>query len=58
MADNKLKDFYKCIAFGEFDRALELGKKLEPFGDEKEKIVLQSLRIKKILQNFDCLKGV
>ena len=58
MINNKLKDFYNYIAFGDFDRALELAEFSEPFGDEKERIVIQTLRLKKILQNSNCQSEV
>lgn len=51
MTNKQLKGFYNFIAFGEFDKALELAERSEPFGDEKERIVIQTLKLKKILQN-------
>jgi len=56
MADKKLQEFYTHLAFGEFDLALEHAEKAGPFGDENEKIIIQALRLKKILQKTACLK--
>ena len=58
MINKKLKEFYNFIAFGDFDRALELAEVSEPFGDEKERIVVQTLKLKKILQNSNCQNKV
>ncbi len=58
MINEQLKEFYNLIAFGEFDKALELAEISELFGDERERIVIQTLKLKKILQNSDCQKAV
>jgi len=54
MINEKLENFYKLIAFGDFKKALELAEFSEPFGDERERIVIQILKLKKILQNSNC----
>ena len=58
MADNTLKDFYNYVACGEFDKALEMTGDWETFGEDKERIVIQALKLKKILQNSGCLRKV
>jgi hypothetical protein len=58
MAVNKLKEFYKYVALGEFDKALEMAEEVKTFGTEKEKIVIQCLELKKKLQNSGCLNNV
>ncbi len=56
MTNEKLKDFYNLIAFGDYEKALELTEISGPFGDERERIVIQILKLKKILQNSNCLR--
>ena len=54
MADNRLYDFYNSLAFGEFDKARKLAETGEPFGDEAEKVIIQALRLMKILEKTSC----
>jgi hypothetical protein len=50
MADSRLKDFYRRIAFGEFEQALKLATGEKILDEEPERIVIQALKLKEILR--------
>lgn len=58
MTDKKLIDFYNLIAFGEFNKALEMDEGSAVIGDDRERIAVEALKLKKILQNSGCLSNV
>lgn len=58
MTNDTLKEFYNYLAFGEFDKALEMAEKSMPDSDEQERIIIQALRVKRLLKNISCHNSV
>ena len=54
LATDTLKQFYNYLAFGEFDKAIEYAEQHMPDLDKQEKVVVQALRVKKLIKNYTC----
>ncbi|MCP4580356.1 MAG: hypothetical protein GY839_01965 [candidate division Zixibacteria bacterium] len=58
MNDADLEKFYKFIAFGELDNALDFIKEAGPVEDDADLVIVQALYLKKHLEKYICLEPV
>lgn len=57
MKNENLKRFYNLLAFGEFDRALKLHEEYEGVDTESDRIIVETLKLKKELKKHLSLKA-
>ena len=54
LANDTLKQFYNYLAFGEFDKALEYVEQHLPDIEKQENVIVQALKVKKLVKNYTC----
>jgi len=58
MNNEDLEIFYKFIASGNFDNALDFAKKAGEMEEEADAIIVRALNLKKQLEKYICLQPV